>query len=456
MSEFVLIIDDVENVRTSLKKILEKNEYNVKEASNGTEALKVLSRKGKNRFIPDIILLDVHLPDIDGLDLLEKIKKILPETPVIIITGHGTIAQSVNAIKRGASDYILKPFNIEELILRINRIRETNRLQEHVGYLSDYANKERSCVWGSNNIMKGIRARLNVVAESKATTVLIYGETGTGKEVIARTIHGLSNRKNKPFVAVNATALSRGLLESELFGHEEGAFTGAAKLKKGLFEVAEGGTLFLDEIGDMDMGIQAKVLRALEDHTIRRVGGVVEIPVNIRIIFATNKNLEEKVQNGDFREDLYYRLSVIPLSLPPLRDRKEDIEVLAYHFVCFFNNEFKRHVKKIAPMALNAMMKYSWPGNVRELRNMIERAILLECDGEILNKSHLLFNGILKRKRCGKNKICLGEHLTLDIIEREHIEGVLSSFGGNKNQTAKILGIDRTTLYNKLRKYQLI
>jgi two-component system, NtrC family, response regulator AtoC len=455
VSEHILVVDDVDELRTSLKNVLTKLEYNVSEASDAAHVMALLKESSRGKFVPDLILLDVRLPDVKGLEFLEQLKDLLPEVPIIVMTGYGTVSQSVEAMRKGASDYVLKPFNVDELILRIQKTLETVRLRDHVGYLAEQVEVERACVWGANEMMKKVRQRLEMVAKSPSTTVMICGETGTGKEVIARAVHHLSERRESPFVAINATALSTELLESELFGHEEGAFTGAIKSKKGLFEVATKGTLFLDEIGDMPTGMQAKLLRALEERSIRRVGGTTTIDVDIRLIVATNKDLEEKVKSGDFREDLFYRLNVVPIKLPSLRERKDDIESLAVHFINVFNAQFRRQVTKIAPRALQAMLTYSWPGNIRELRNMIERAMLLECDSGILKRDHLMFDGVVSRKTAGKKKIRIGEALPLEVIEREHIEGVLQAFGGNKNQAAHTLGIDRTTLYNKIRKYEI-
>lgn len=456
MKKRIFVVDDEQRLRSSLRELLESNGHKVDESEDGNTALKALQgKKGK----PDLILLDVCLPDIDGMQLLDKFKEVVPEIPVIILTGYGTVAQSVDAMRKGAVDYILKPFNINELILRIDKALDNCQLKEQVGYLSEqlYADVDNSYVVGPNKSMKKVYDRVEIIAKSHATTVLICGETGTGKELIARRVHKLSERREKPFVAVNATALTEELLESELFGHEQGAFTGAMKNKKGLFEVADGGTLFLDEIGDMNLSMQAKILRALEERSIRRVGGTEQISVDIRFIAATNRKLDEAVKAGEFREDLYYRLNVVPILLPPLCDRSDDVESLVRHFVDVFNKEFGRHIKEISKEALNALKQYSWPGNVRELRNLIERTMLLECDGDVLDLEHLRFDGTAKKvtNQTDKNDIRIGDTISLEVVERGHIEGVLQASGGNKNQAAQILGIDRTTLYNKLRKYQL-
>lgn len=306
-------------------------------------------------------------------------------------------------------------------------------------------------VQGPNVAMKKLFENLEKVAISGSSTVVIYGETGTGKEVIAQQIHYLSKRRDAPFIAVNATTLSPELLESELFGHEAGAFTSANKTKKGLIEAAEGGTLLLDEIGEMDLAIQAKLLRVLQEHQIRRVGGVDTIPVNVRLIAATNRDLQEAVKEGRFRQDLFYRLNVLPLWLPPLRHRLDDVETLALYFVKKLNKELSRDVKGIEPDALQLLQSHSWPGNIRELRNVIERAMLMECEGAMLTMDNLKLEG---SHEAGVSSL-LGAHVPLELVEREHIAAVLKTTGGNKFQAAKILGIDRTTLYNKLKKQPL-
>jgi transcriptional regulator with PAS, ATPase and Fis domain len=304
-------------------------------------------------------------------------------------------------------------------------------------------------VQGSNSAMKRLYDNLRKVALSSSSTVLIYGETGTGKEVMAQQIHQLSKRKDGPFIAVNATTLSPELLESELFGHEAGAFTSANKTKKGLLEVAEGGTLLLDEIGEMDLAIQAKILRVLQEHQIRRVGGLDTIPVDVRLIAATNRDLDDAVKAGRFRQDLYYRLNVVPLILPPLRDRPDDIEALANHFIQKLNPELGREIQGVSPEALVVLQNHQWPGNIRELRNVIERAMLMECDGPLIIPDHLkLEHG----QQIPGSSGLIGSHVPLELVEREHISAVLRSTGGNKFQAAKILEIDRTTLYNKLKK----
>jgi len=460
----ILIVDDEQNIRDVLKGFLEGKNYDVREASNASAVLEIIDGMRKGGWFPDLVLLDVLLPDMDGLALLQKLKMLSPGINVIVITGHGNVGQSVEAMRYGAFDYILKPFNVDEIVARIDKALETGKLKKKVDRLIGRMAEDwgASYIIGPNEFMKEIYGKIDRIARSGSTTVFIQGETGTGKEAIARRIHFLSDRRDGGFVAVNATALTPELMESELFGHEEGAFTGAVKSKEGLFEVASGGTLFLDEIGDMTLPIQSKILRVLQEKCIRRVGGTETIDVDIRLITATNKNLEEAVKEGYFRQDLYYRLNVVPLVIPPLRDRIDDIECFLRFFIDNFNREFGKSVKNIAPKALVACEEYLWPGNIRELRNLIERTMLLECDGDTLTLENLR-NSSRKFLDIGISPSDvrpisvrgrrLGASIPLEQIEREHIEGVLRISNGNKNRAARILGIDRSTLYNKLKKY---
>ncbi|MBB65268.1 MAG: hypothetical protein CMO81_09415 [Waddliaceae bacterium] len=466
MSLQILIVDDEESIRDSLSKLLNKQGYKVQAVEDARSALALFKSKSQS-VKPGLVLLDVRLPDMDGIEALQEIKALSPDTVVIIMTGFGSVGQSVEAMHLGAADYILKPFNVDELTLRIQKATETRDLREQVGFLNKqvYGDWEAKYILGDNPVMQQVWDKVQIVARSNSSTVFIEGETGTGKEVIARRIHGLSDRANKPFVEVNATALTAELLESELFGHEAGSFTGAVKDKKGLFEVANGGTLFLDEIGDMSLELQAKVLRAIEERSIRRVGSTTQIPVDIRLITATHRDLMKRVEAGKFREDLYYRLNVVPIQLPPLRQRPEDIEALVYHFIKLFNEEFRREVSEVDPEAMEALRVYPWPGNIRELRNLLERTVLLECKGKILMKSHLQFSrkDLMApdtyqrhyKRRAGDNPPEVGASISLEELEKGHIREILRGTGGNKNQAAQILGIDRTTLYNKLKKYEI-
>lgn len=461
MKQKLLIVDDEKSILQSLDAVFSAEGFAVQTASSVSEALKFLGSKKREGVQADLLLLDVKLPDGSGLKLFEEIKKFQKDAKVIFMTAFGNVEQAVEAMLQGACDYVLKPFSVDELLLRVRRVLQSEDLKRQVQFMSAKAQQDLDSkyVRGPNSQMAKVYENLKVVATSPSTTVFVTGETGTGKEIMAQLIHDLSDRRNKPFVEVNATALTADLLESELFGHEAGSFTGATKTKKGLFEVATGGTLFLDEIGDMDLSMQAKILRALQERKIRRVGGTSFISVDLRLVTATNRNLEKAVADGEFREDLYYRLNVVPIYLPPLRKRKDDIASFVRHFLSVFSKEFGKSVTEVSPQALHTLEQYPWPGNVRELRNVVERAVLLECQGPILELEHLSFlnksqslasaEGSLGEKIREK----VGQNIPLEMIEREHIEGVLRSNNGNKNQAAQILGIDRTTLYNKLKKY---
>ncbi len=474
MKSKLLIVDDDENICYLLKTIFQSGGFDIAEANTGKAGLELLQGKKNKGFSPHLVLLDVHLPDMSGIEVLDGIKRSFPDLPVILMTGFGSVEQAVEAMRKGAYDYILKPLNMDEIQLRVQKALDLSKLKDQVHFLSEQVNaaNAQDYIVGSSPKMKKVYETISIIAQSQSTTVLIRGESGTGKEVVARQIHVLSERKNKPFVEINATALPEELLESELFGHEAGAFSGATKTKKGLFEVADGGSLFLDEIGDMNLHLQAKILRALQEKKIRRVGAVDHIEVDIRLITATNKNLEEAVKMGLFREDLYYRLNVVPIELPPLRERKEDIEEFVKFFISKFNVEFRKNVQTIDKEALEALCNYSWPGNIRELKNIMERTMLLECKGNALQLQHLQSMSLFSKEKSVKAESCtssldnslpqkehshteIGGSVTLEKIERDHIEGVLKYAQGNKNQAAQILGIDRTTLYNKLRKYQL-
>lgn len=466
MKPKILVVDDDQAICLSLRTLFEEKGFEVDDIQEGQPAINLFKgKKEKAGKQYQVVLLDVQLPDVSGLKVLDVIRDASPETAVIIITGFGSVPQSVEAMHKGAADYVLKPFNVDEILLRVNKAMDAQKLSERVGFLEEqvYGAWDSKYVQGPNAQMKKLFSKVETVAQSPSTTVLVLGETGTGKEVVATRIHQLSDRAKMPFVAVNASAFSGELLESELFGHEAGAFTGASTTKKGLMEVANGGTLFLDEIGDMDMRLQVKILRVLQERMIRRVGGLDNIPVDIRLVAATHRNLEKMVEEGEFREDLYYRLNVIPLEVPPLRDRPDDIETLVMHFIGEFNKEFGRKVKRVEPAALEVLCNHSWPGNVRELRNMVERTMLLECDGDTLELRHLKLGSSFRRKASTAPSTSdkqrwensLGTTVPLETIERQHIEGVLETTNGNKNQAAQILGIDRTTLYNKLKKYQI-
>src|SRR5512137_122178 len=376
----LLVVDDEHLIRWSLEQNLRKQGYDVLTAGSGEDALKIAREES-----PDLVMLDIQLPGISGLEVLEKIKEFDEDIIVIMVTAHGGLETAVNAMRLGAYDYLHKPFNLDELAIVIRKALETSDLRREVASLrSEHKKTGPPNIIGTSRHMQNILEMMDKVARSEAATVLIQGESGTGKELVAKWIHYKSNRAEKPFIAINCAAVPATLLESELFGHEKGAFTDAKTAKKGLFELADGGTVFLDEIGDMEMGMQAKLLRFLEDRTFRRIGGGRVFSVDVRIISATNKDLQKAIEDKSFRNDLYYRLQVIPIFLPPLRERREDVLALASHFVELYNKDFNKKVQGIAEMAERMLLDYSWPGNVRELKNVIERAIILGNDDTLL------------------------------------------------------------------------
>ncbi len=374
MTAKILVIDDEKLIRWTLEDALRKEGYRVFSAETGEAGLRLVEEE-----YPDLILLDLRLPGMDGMEVLERAKELEPEALVIILTAHGTVESAVAAMKKGAFDYVNKPFDLDETRLIICKALETRNLKREVVQLRR-EQKERFGVDDIIGVSEAVREMLGLVqriAKSGATTVLIHGESGTGKELLARAIHARSGRAEKPFMAINCTALPEKLVESELFGHEKGAFTDAKFSKKGLLELAAGGTALLDEVGDMHPPMQAKLLRVIEEKSFMRVGGTRDIQVDVRIIATTNRDLLQQVKEGTFREDLYYRLKVVPIFIPPLRERREDILPLAKHFVDRYSKEFRREVKGIAPEAEALLHEYGWPGNVRELRNAIERAMIL-------------------------------------------------------------------------------
>ncbi|MGB9629440.1 MAG: sigma-54-dependent transcriptional regulator, partial [Thermodesulfobacteriota bacterium] len=400
----VLIVDDELGTRESLKMILKKD-YEVLLAKDAEEAFIKIKEHS-----PDVVLLDILLPDLDGLKVLEKIKQSDPEIIVIMITATKTVKTAVEAMKLGAHDYITKPFDLDELRLIISRSVSAKALKEENRRLWEEIDKNYGFgnIIGKSKGMREIYKMIRQIANSKST-VLIMGESGTGKELISRAIHYNSNRKNFPFITINCAAIPETLIESELFGHEKGAFTDAIRTKKGLFEEADGGTLFLDEIGELSLTTQAKILRFLEEKEFNRVGGSKTIKVDVRLITATNKDLTQLIKKGGFREDLYYRINVVPILLPPLRERREDIPLLIDHFIKKFNAENNKNVKGIQPEALEVMMNYEWPGNVRELENLMERVIALTTN-EYIQPKELPFSLINLSKTNGlKESILSGQ-----------------------------------------------
>ncbi|MFH1550191.1 MAG: sigma-54 dependent transcriptional regulator [Planctomycetota bacterium] len=448
--EKILVVDDSEGTRNLCSKILEKEGYAVQTAENGEEALKLVN---ENSF--DLIVTDLMMPVMDGMELLEQVKKSNPRMPVIIITAYASVATAVEAIKKGAYDYVPKPFNpgelqvtIEKALERLHLVEENIKLKEQLKDKYHFEN-----IIGNSGPMQDIYKLVDKAARSNSN-VVVYGESGTGKELIARAIHYNSARAEKPFVAVSCGAIPETLLESELFGYVKGAFTGAAADKKGQFEVANNGTLFLDEIGDIPATIQVKLLRVLQEREFTRVGGIKSIKVDIRLISATNRDLASEVENGGFRQDLYYRLHVVPIYLPPLRDRKEDVSPLAEHFLKKYCKENKKGIKGFSPDVMNQLMAYNWPGNVRELENIVQRIVTFE-ESDTATSDSLPPNfrqQVEYHERLYKDGVENLEEL-VEEVEKQHIVRMLRETRGRRTDTAGRLGIDRRTLYGKIKKY---
>jgi two-component system response regulator AtoC len=435
----ILIVDDEEIVRESLSGWLEKDGYQVATAPDGPSGLEKLRTGGWS-----ILLVDLKMPGMDGLQVLEQARKLQPESAVVMITAYATVETAVKAIKLGASDYIVKPFDPEELSVMIQRIVAQQAMVRENAMLRKALRRDfhfQDIVSRSAPMQRALDLARS--AAHTSSTILILGESGTGKELLARAIHAESDRNGGPFVAVSCAALTDTLLESELFGHEKGAFTGAVARRKGTFEAAHGGTLFLDEIGDISAKLQLDLLRVLEDRRFCRVGANEPISVDVRIIAATNRDMRRAVDSGQFREDLFYRLNVIPITLPPLRERREDVPLLVDHLLEQLSVELKRPIDGLARDAMAVLMAYHFPGNIRELRNILERAIVVAA-GPIIHASDLNLQGP-------------GEAPTgsLESMERQHIMRILEQTGGNVSHAARILDIDRVTLYNKIKKYKL-
>ncbi|MDX9703427.1 MAG: sigma-54 dependent transcriptional regulator [Candidatus Auribacterota bacterium] len=461
MPQTVLIVDDESSIVFSLSEAMRDVGYKVITATNGEEAIREVKESS-----PDIVLLDLKLPDIDGLKVLKQIKDWDHNTPVIMMSAYVDIPTAVNATKMGAHSFVEKPLNVEKIKMDVQNTIENYDVRKELEQLKEIErfrqkiNNPLEQILGNSPAIKKMKKTINKIVESRATTVLIRGESGTGKELVARAIHYAGVRKEKPFIDVNCTSIPDELLESELFGHERGAFTDAKKEKKGLFELSNGGTMFLDEIGDMKMAMQAKLLRVLQEKNFKRVGGTKQINVDVRIVAATNKDLEQAIGEGLFREDLYYRLNVVQVTCPPLRERHDDVLLLTRHFIDEFNRDFKKSVTKIHPDAEKLLLSYSWPGNVRELRNVLERAILLESEDVLLpqdlsiSPSHQVTQ-LPQQTEQVEDVIPAGDELTLDDMEKWLIERTLANCAWNKNLVAKKLGINRTTLYTKIKKYNL-
>ncbi|SHH17283.1 sigma-54-dependent transcriptional regulator [Desulfosporosinus lacus] len=442
----ILIADDEANMRWVLERALSKAGYEVETAEDGQLALeRALAER------PDLVLLDLKMPKLDGLSVLRRLKEHYPDLMIIMMTAHGSTATAIEAMKAGAHDYLMKPFDIEELLITVSKAFEVERLREQVDYLKGEVESNGWQIVVNSEAMQKVRHLVERVALTPAT-VLIQGESGTGKELVANAIHSLSPRVGGPFIRVNCAALTETLLETELFGHEKGAFTGALVRKMGRFELANGGTLFLDEIGELSFNVQAKLLRVLQERTFERVGGEKTIKVDVRIIAATNRDLLKEVQEGRFREDLFYRLSVFPISIPPLRERQEDIPDLADHFVKKFRTYGQG--KTLGPGVLTQLMAYEWPGNVRELENVIERMVIISLGTVIGNDELPVFNSLKKEEKGRIGAFELPpEGVSLEELEKSFLKQALEQTGGNQSQAAKRLGLSRHALLYRLEKY---
>jgi DNA-binding NtrC family response regulator len=437
----VLVVDDEEPFRRLLKKELTRKGYAVEVAPDGSEALRLLHGKSF-----DVILLDVVMPGIDGISLMKKLKEDSGTPAIIVLTGKATVETAVEAMKNGAYDYLTKPYKLDELVIVIDRAYEYSRLSVKSKLLEqELVRKESPFEFiGRSRQLRDILALIQKVAPTDSP-VFIQGESGTGKELVANTVWHFSTRKDAPFIALNCASLSENLIESEIFGHEKGAFTSAYQMKHGLVEVADKGTLFLDEIGEMPIGLQAKLLRFLDSGEFRRVGGNKTLSVDVRMIAATNKDLAGMIKTGKFREDLYYRLNVINLTIPALRERKEDIAELSRHFLKKYAKKLFKAIMDFTPAALELLVGYHWPGNVRELENVVERAVIL-CDSDRIGADDLSIPSSAKVEELGTNS-------SLEEMEKAYILRVLKEAGNNQSKASQLLGIDRKTLYLKLKKY---
>ncbi len=465
MSRSVLIIDDEESIRQSLRGALGDEGFKVVEAGSGKAGLERIRNER-----PDVVLLDIWMPEMDGVDTLRLIKSEWPDQAVVMMSGHGNIETAVRATKLGAFDFVEKPLSLERLLVILQNASNVQDLARENQALRKQLQKNKVLV-GESQVMKQIQDMIRRVARTTGS-VLITGENGTGKELVAQGIHAFSPRFNKPFVEVNCAAIPEELIESELFGHERGAFTGATMLRRGKFDLAHGGTLFLDEIGDMSLKTQAKILRILQEQKFERVGGVQTISVDVRVVAATNKDLKSEIQQGHFREDLFYRLNVIPFSVPPLRDRQEDISVLGKYFLKEFSAAHGRPLRELSPEALRVLEAYKWPGNVRELKNLIERLVILTSEseeGHPILAAHLLSNlhddsfslrmeeeGVVPSHLLDREETASGVKNLRDArqeFEKELILKTLKEHDWNISRAAQALGIERSHLHRKIKSF---
>ncbi len=461
----MLVVDDDPGSSGLLREVFRQEGYEVTIASSGAEALKVAAEAPF-----DVVLSDVQMPDIDGIEVLRRLRRIAPDTTVILVTAYGTIEMAIHALHEGAFDYVRKPFKLDEVRLCVERAMERRRLRDSVkgetqgpapssqgaagsGMARPGQTRQARQIVGSHPAMVELFKLVSRVAGTKSS-VLIIGESGTGKELIARTIHEASPRCDRPFVAVNCTSLSETLLESELFGHVKGAFTGAIERRPGLFLEANRGTVFLDEVGDMSLSMQAKLLRVLQEQEVKPVGGTDTVPVDLRVVAATHQDLDALVHAGRFREDLYSRLHVVALPVPPLRERRDDIPLLAEHFLREYAKLSDRPLRGFSPQAMQSLLTYPWPGNVRELENVVERAVAL-APGSIVEETDLP-DKVVVSAHIGNPPAAPSGRPTLDEMTRRYVLNVLAQVGGNKSEAARVLGVPRRTLYRMLDRYGVL
>ncbi len=469
----VLVIDDEQLIRWSVKETLQSLGYEVAEAETATEGLATF-----RQLLPEVVFLDVRLPDGDGLSILRSLKEENEDSAVIVMTAFGEIRTAVEAMRLGAYDYLKKPFDFDELQVLVEKALETTHLRRQVGKLRHELKRSHGFenIIGESPKMQQVLGMMEKVAESDAATVLVQGENGTGKDLFARSLHQRSRRAEGPFMDISCTAMPESLFESELFGHERGAYTDAKTAKPGLLELADGGTLFLDEVGDMPLVSQAKILKVIETKCFKRLGGTVDHQADIRIVAATNRNLEEAVRSGRFREDLYYRLKVIPITLPPLRERQEDIPALLQHYVARYNTEFRRSFVQVSDAALQLLVAYHWPGNVRELRNLIERIMILE-DGTTILPQHLPPEIVTPAPGTGATAAPAAAAagapadaderapgrfrlppagISLEKVEQDFVRQSLEIARGNQTRAAQLLGISRDALRYRMQKFGFV
>ena len=451
----ILVVDDEEGVREGLRALLQHEGLHVETAVSAEDGVRRLTGRSF-----DIVFLDLHLPGADGLSMLGNLRRGTPPADVVVLTGFGTVANTVEAMRKGAADVIEKPFSQDRILSVVRRVLETRQLKSELTWLQDRVRELTSTdIVGLSPAIREVQTRIDQVAHAPDTTVLVTGQSGTGKELVARCVHERSARRHGPFVALNCAALTASLLEAELFGYEAGAFTGANKDgKDGLFAVASGGTLFLDEIGEMEPAMQAKLLRVLQERSFRRVGGVQDLPADVRIIASTNRNLRQMVEQGGFREDLFYRLNVMTVTVPPLRERAEDIPLLSHFFLDQIGRQMGKALSGFTEEAMETLCEYGWPGNVRELRNAIEHACIV-CGSGMIDELHLpSFTGgeLDGSDAISRNTITFAaEDRSIRSLESQLVAKVLDDTSWNISRAAAILGINRTTLYNKIRVYSL-